>query len=333
MSRAREFADLAGSADAGGLTGRNRVINGDFQIWQRGTSQTTAGYGSADRWRLNVSGATLTGSQGTFTDGQTAVPGNPRFYLALDVTTGNDNAGWFHRLEGTHEFANDVYTLSFWAKSATPRAMTVGANSYDSSADTFDETHTVSPSTFTPTSSWQKFTFKVTFSNMSTLGSFASGDFTAFFITQGSDTSTAAWKLDLALVQFEKGDKATPFEHRSFGEELQRCQRFFTRVPTIDGSTAYAFLATGMATDTTAVDIPISFPVTMRANPTLTTSGSMRVYNGGTVNPSAGITLNSATNYAATVRVPTGSVLTTKDAILVGLNNDVDANFQFSAEL
>ena len=264
MSKAAELAALIGSQSA--LSNRNRVINGDFQIWQRGTSQTTAGYGSADRWRLNVSGATLTGSQGTFTDGQTAVPGNPKFYLALDVTTGNDNAGWFHRLEGTHEFANDVYTLSFWAKSATPRAMTVGANSYDSSAATFDETHTTSPSTFTPTSSWQKFTFKVTFSDMSTLGSFASGDFTAFFITQGSDTSTAAWKLDLALVQFEKGEQATPFEHRSFGDELFKCQRYLYRLE-IDSAAVGFINLTGWNTNDAYG--PILYPVEMRAAPTL----------------------------------------------------------------
>ena len=265
MSKAAELAALIGSQTA--LSNRNRVINGDFQIWQRGTSQTAAGYGSADRWRLNVSGASLTGSQGTFTDGQTAVPGNPRFYLALDVTTGNDNAGWFHRIEGTHEFANDVYTLSFWAKSATPRAMTVGANSYDSSTDTFDETHTTSPSTFTPTSSWQKFTFKVTFSNMNTLGSFASGDYTALFITQGSSTSTAAWKLDLALVQFEKGEQATPFEHRSFGDELARCQRYFQRT----GQFGYHLVARWSAGSGRPLG-QYSMPVTMRAAPSVSIS-------------------------------------------------------------
>ena len=74
MSRARDFADLAGSADAGGLTGRNVLINGNFQVCQqRGTSSSSAGYGTADRWMLNLSGGTATASQGTFTDGQTAV--------------------------------------------------------------------------------------------------------------------------------------------------------------------------------------------------------------------------------------------------------------------
>ena len=55
MSRARDFADLAGSADAGGLTGRNLIINGAMQVAQRGTSFTSNlnGY-TLDRWQLQA---------------------------------------------------------------------------------------------------------------------------------------------------------------------------------------------------------------------------------------------------------------------------------------
>ena len=70
MSRARDFADLAASADAGGLTGRNMVVNGAMTISQRGTSQTgitSDGYKQApDRFNFNVNGAgTWTASQST----------------------------------------------------------------------------------------------------------------------------------------------------------------------------------------------------------------------------------------------------------------------------
>jgi hypothetical protein len=250
--------------------------------------------------------------------------------LALNVTTGNDNAGWFHRLEGTHEFANDVYTLSFWAKSATPRAMTVGANSYDSSTDTFDETHTTSPSTFTPTSSWQKFTFKVTFSNMNTLGSFASGDYTAFFITQGSSTSTAAWKLDLALVQFEKGEQSTPFEHRSYGDELRRCQRYYFR--TTGSSTGYGNLATVSRVGNTLYRGIIEFPVTMRSRPSFSSSGSFQTLDSGftfsSINGGDGASFDSHG-----IQVTMTSNGTAGQSTLFRQANDIDAALIYDAEL
>ncbi len=58
MSRAREFADLAGSADAGGLTGRNLIINGAMQVWQRGTTDDTASSGDymCDRFLVGFVG-------------------------------------------------------------------------------------------------------------------------------------------------------------------------------------------------------------------------------------------------------------------------------------
>ena len=57
MSRARDFADLGGSADAGSLTGRNLSINGAMQVAQRGTvTGITSAYGGPDRFRMSISG-------------------------------------------------------------------------------------------------------------------------------------------------------------------------------------------------------------------------------------------------------------------------------------
>ena len=264
MSKAAELAALIGSQTA--LSNRNLIINGEFQVWQRGTSSSSVGYNTADRWRLHLSGASATASQGTFANGQTAVPGNPQFYMALNVTTGNDNAGLQYRHEGTQQLNGEVYTLSFWAKSATPATMTVSSHSYDASADV-DDDNTVSPSTFTPTSSWLKFTFKITHSSIPNLVAYANGDYTLMSIGQGSSTSTAAWKLDLALVQFEKGEQATPFEHRSFGDELQRCQRYHQR----RSGTINTLLTSTAGTNR---HVHLYFTTSMRAAPTVTGTAS-----------------------------------------------------------
>jgi len=325
MSRAREFADLAGSADAGGITGRNVLINGEFQVWQRGTSSSSNGYRTADRWRLNLSGASATASQGTFANGQTAVPGNPQFYMALDVTTGNDNCGWQYRIEDTQKFNSDVYTLSFWAKSATPRVMTVNSHTYDSSADV-DDDNTVSPSTFTPTSSWQKFTFKITFSSMPNVGAFASGDYTHIGINQGSDTSTAAWKLDLALVQFEKGEQATPFEHRSFADELRRCQRYHQRFTGVSNGR----VGFGTKTSATGARCVIPFNTAMRATPSHSITGTPRFETGAAAQNVSSINTSGANTLVGGFDVVTASGGAQNDPGVLDMG---DGGYIFDAEL
>jgi hypothetical protein len=316
MSKAAELAALIGSQSA--LSDRNLVINGAFQVWQRGTSSSSVGYNTADRWRLHLSGASATASQGTFANGQTAVPGNPQFYMALNVTTGNDNAGLQYRHEGTQQLNGEVYTLSFWAKSATPATMTVGSHSYDASADV-DDDNTVSPSTFTPTSSWQKFTFKITHSSMPNLGAYANGDYTLMSIGQGSSTSTAAWKLDLALVQFEKGEQATPFEHRSFGDELALCQRYFQTM------TKTGYMA-GRGNGTTSVsDCRIPTATVLRASPTISGGNwSMTKQDGTTLYTGSGETYSVQNVSSQGVVTDIGSVTNgTDNAVMVISVTDV----------
>ena len=63
MSKARQLANLGNVYDDGGISGSNLLINGNMEIAQRGTSQTTAGYGSIDRFNMSLSGATATMSQ------------------------------------------------------------------------------------------------------------------------------------------------------------------------------------------------------------------------------------------------------------------------------
>ena len=92
MTRAREFADLAGSADAGGLTGRNLVINGAMQVAQRGTSSTTSGYASLDRWQNSYIGGTVTQTQESLTSGDPYNDVHRNFLRATNTSAGSDAA-------------------------------------------------------------------------------------------------------------------------------------------------------------------------------------------------------------------------------------------------
>ena len=311
---------------------KNLVTNGAMAISQRGSSVSVgSGTYTLDRWRTDRDGTvTATVSQQSFTLGQTDVPNEPEHYLRFDITaaSGSSYVNLAQFIEGVRNGAGQAVTLSFWAKASSAQTIGLRAIQDFGSSGSSDVSQTIS--SISATTSWQQFTRTFTLASIS--GKSIGGGNDSLRILWDLPVNTVM-QLDLTQVQLEVGEQATPFEHRSYGDELAACQRFFTRVPTIDGSTAYTFIATGMAINGTESIFPVSFPVTMRANPSLATSGSMRVYNGGTVNPSAGITLNSVSTYAASVTVPTGNVHTAKDALLVGANNDADANFQFDAEL
>ncbi|MCH9732969.1 MAG: carbohydrate binding domain-containing protein [Actinomycetia bacterium] len=267
-------AKIADAAVVSLKSGRkNLIINGGFDVWQRGTSGTTNGYSAADRWYVNQSGGSTTFSQQSFTSGQTEVPDNPKYFGRLTVSTGNDNCGFQLRLEDHTLLANRDVTFSFWAKSATPRILRVTAQSFGSTVSVTSDAQT-----FTPTSAWVKYSFTFNIGSVATVS--GTTLLTRMSINQGSDTSTAAWELDLANVQLEVGSVATDFEHRSYGEELALCQRYYEKgtnvaadgygkVGTVD-SGAYAY---------------IPFKAEKRVNPSLaitrTLAGSPAGYGSG----------------------------------------------------
>jgi hypothetical protein len=102
--------------------GKNKMLNGDFRIWQRGTSFTpTNGSFTADRWQnyFDGSGATRTYSQQTFTPGTAPVAGyESAFFLRLNQSVAG-TSGTFNEcnqsVEDVRTLAGQTATLSFWA--------------------------------------------------------------------------------------------------------------------------------------------------------------------------------------------------------------------------
>ena len=96
---------------------RNKIINGNFDFWQRGTSQTSSGYGSTDRWGLGHATSSKTASQQSFANGQTDVPNNPKYYLRHVITS--SSGGYVYAgqpIEGVETLSGKTVTLSFYAK-------------------------------------------------------------------------------------------------------------------------------------------------------------------------------------------------------------------------
>ena len=353
------------SIGGGGLSHRNKFINGAMTISQRATSYTSLSDNqyTLDRFKHII--------RGTNDSHYTQVSDHPdNFTKSMKVKcnstytpSASDNAGFQSMLEGqdlqdlNFGSANaNSFTVSFYAKSASQN----NNHQYTFQIRTFPSggaTSRIKNFPFTVTTSWQRFTFTFTgdtgadirndnqlgmallwnlnagpdditsqYTDWTTLGKFMCVTGQSNFLDNTNN------EFYLTGVQLEVGDTATTFEHRSFGDELTRCQRYFQRIPSAPASSNYYFLANGAAHDTNAFLCNFHFPTTMRSNPTLSTTGSLRAYNGGGLTISS-IVLNSASVAGACLQVATSSGLSAKDSVSLGQNIDSDAGVQFTAEL
>jgi hypothetical protein len=224
MSKARGLAALGNAYNDGALSNRNLIINGAMQVAQRGTSFTSQGF-TIDRFYQLLSGGTATLTQETFALGS-EVDGCSSF-LKQVTSSGNDYCGIIHKVENVRSLPQGKATLSFQAKGTNPAAgsfqvvvyrMHDGTTTHDTLLDT----------TITLTSSWQRFTSAFDVGSLAGMTTPTANSLIYIAIRQSeSDLGTAAWELNITGVQLEAGDTATPFEHRSYGDELQRCQRYF----------------------------------------------------------------------------------------------------------
>ena len=311
MSRARDFADLAGSADAGGLTGRNLIINGAMQVAQRGTSATSVsneGYKCVDRmrWTMDSTSAVFTLSQST------DVPSGQGFAKSFkaEVTTADTSlaAGnqtrFEYRFEGQdlQQLAKGTsnakkVTLSFWVKAFQTGTYVINFQDTDNSR-LIGATYTVDTS-----ATWEYKT--VTFAG-DTSGAFTNDANLSAVVhwylgagsTYTSGTLPSAWEslsnadraagqtVDIATstsnywaitgVQLEVGEQDTPFEHRSYGDELERCRRYYNQWS--DGDKTYHSLGIGTMYTATYMQGGFELGTEMRAVPTLVQENSSNAY-------------------------------------------------------
>ena len=262
------------------MAGRNLIINGAMQVAQRGTSFTPTSINtySLDRWRSEGYSYDVDVTRQTFTSGQTDVEGFPQYYVtvALNETISAGQYWAFQqRIEKPQVIREgaQTFTLSFWARATSG---TVAASSFSYGIGSLGSNPQL-------TTTWQKITYTFT----TTISS--SGDYASCYVIHFAAGATAT-SIDIAQVQLEVGDTATPFEHRSFGEELALCQRYLFKTfrqqdaigtSTSDGRVYFVFGVSG----TGAKGSHYSFPVTMRTNPTITIydeSGNTGQFAGGT---------------------------------------------------
>ncbi|MBT2869759.1 phage tail protein [Chromobacterium violaceum] len=224
---------------------RNALINGGFDVWQRGVSQTVSGYGSADRWCLDLGNglAGVTMSKVGASAADTDALGGAANFLRIAVTKApaapaREYCQITQRVEGIRRFSGKTMTLSFWAKADAAKTILFYVEQGFGSGDSVSPIARAQNETPIPLGTgWQRYSF--TFISPSiqgkTIGSVGDDYLSVFFGVSYSTvlpahsaiTGPQTGVFDIAQVQLEEGPVATQYERRSPGEELALCQRYF----------------------------------------------------------------------------------------------------------
>jgi len=303
MTKARELAELGAVYDSGALSNRNMLYNGGMSIAQRGTSyqfsNTNASvYGTADRWEGRSSqGTTLT--QSIQTDAPDGFTESLRYYCDSGGTITQmirhqqqlEGRDWQHLAYGTAD-AKTV-TLSFWVKSNVTATFTVSLYVYDAN-DIYTVTYTIDSA---DTWEYKTLTFAGnTTGNCNNDGSvgielawalgaasgykgsgvndawqtYASTKYATGITGDIGATTGNYWQI--TGVQLEIGESATPFEHRSYGDELQRCKRYFVKYGSDGGENYIPVSEIGSTQDSYRLRVNYLLSPEMRATPSLSQS-------------------------------------------------------------
>jgi len=308
---------------------RNLIINGAMNVAQRGTSSTTSGYGTVDRFKVTYSGTNENPTQAQVDVASGTTPYTSGFRKALKITNGNQTGGAggtdhiriVNIIEGqdiansgwNYKSASSFITLSFWVKSSVAQNFYGFIRNTDGTMYQFPfETGSLSANT------WTKVTVKIpgnsnlTFNNDTGgawelyIHQFAGTDETASSVSLNAWVTysgsakmpdfTSTWyttndaTFEITGVQLEVGSVATDFEHRSFAVEERLCKRYFQRfTKATHGQTPF----TGHLTSGVGI-IGHVFSEVMRATPSISQSNNFNVYTASTNNVKTDLNIEAA---------------------------------------
>ena len=282
---------------AGALSNRNLVVNGAMQVAQRATSKasiTTQAYWTVDRFNVNIN------ALGTWTMSQeSSGPDGFAHSLKLLCTTADaspasaDVAIILYRIEGQDlqqlaygSSAAKQSTLSFYVKSNKTGNATLTIKQPDASNRVYSAQYTISSA-----NTWERKTIVVPADTSGTINNdTGNGLQIEWPLNTGSDYtggSHGGWKAaddtsrnnsnlgvggavndyyEITGVQLEVGSVATPFEHRSYTDEYNRCLRYYNRLTSTGGM---GLVFNGFHNQATETFHPYFFPVAMRTTPTI----------------------------------------------------------------
>jgi len=308
-----EVSVLADNVFSNTGASKNRLINGDYSVAQRGTSFTSTSSANnddtytLDRWYILSDGNDVV----DVTQETSTVPTNQKFALALDVETVNKKFGIAQIIENVNciGLIGGNVTLSFKAKvSSTTKLDNVKAAivAWSGTSDTVtsdiisawnvegtnptliaNATFENSPTNLNVTTSYATYTVTGNVDTASTK------NIIVFIWSDVTDTTLGDF-LFITDVQLEFGNTATPFERRSFGQELSLCQRYFQHL------NCWWEYSQGSAGNLNSTIVTFSTP--MRASPTITavsSAGSGNTVAGYTVHTRNSVFYGYSINYTS----------------------------------
>jgi hypothetical protein len=349
-----------GSLQGIGVGRRNLIINGAMQVAQRGTSatgQTSSGYYTCDRFRSS------TNAEQTETHEQsTDAPDGFSSSYKVTVTTAdasletNDYATIAQIIEaqnlqhlqyGTSDAKQ--LTVSFWVKSSATGTYAVAIYNYDSNSY-ISNSYTISSA-----NTWEYKTLTFDGDISGSINNDNEAGLEVYFIySAGSDwtggtpntwgtsanfavgqtvnlVSTLNSTFQITGVQLEVGSVATPFEHRSYGEELALCQRYYALIANSSSSGEFGF-ASGFQTSTGGAVVQVQTPVPMRAAPTATAS-NLGISNQVNFTQAATLAYSGLTNSGGLLGFTYSSAGAQYSPCLLVSQSTLIGNLSFSSEL
>ena len=351
------------------LSNRNLIINGSMQCAQYGSSSTTSGYQTVDRFAHYVTGAdeAITTSWHDLTSSDTG-PWAKGFRKSWHILNGNQTSGagsgdylyLSHKIEAqdmaqsgwNYTSTSSYITLSFWIKSSVAQNFYGYLKTADGTSQNYPfETGSLSADTWTkitktiPGHANLQFDINTNMGVEVVIAPFFGTDKTgtlslnawgAWSSSNRLPDNTSTWwttndsTMEITGVQLEVSDHATEFEMRSYGDELVRCQRYYWKWVT---ENAYGVLSVGWASGSTQVHTVVSYPVTLRGVPSFTTGGNWSFAAGSGSGNTFTPTLERATSSTSYLRSSNTSGLTAGSGGEYRANNDTSAYVAFSAEL
>jgi hypothetical protein len=344
-------------AAASGFTGmKNRIINGNMAISQRGTSfvSPTGAY-TIDRWEMeeNTDG-TVTVTQETdaptgfnFSQKFTVTAADTSLAATQDLIVGQYIEG-FNTADLVFGSASAAtVTLSFWVKSSLTGTFG-GALQNSARTRSYPFTYTISVA-----STWEQKTVTIAGDTSGTwigatngiglrvyfglgVGSTYSGTAgawaaTNYYSATGAvsviGTNAATWQV--TGVQLERGSNATSFEFIDYGRQLIQCQRYFETISS--DSVAYGAFAIGFVSGTSGFHM-LPYKVIKRANPTITSTAANTFLLDAGAQAGTAIAFDRMTTGITRCQVTVGSALSGSTSIMMA-NNTSLATISISSEL